>query len=121
MRKLQRKASWFLALACLVILTCMAQRTAGFVLLQTPMASVQATSVATDNTADIGAPVTPCELSAKSLMSVPPILAEALLSGLCVLLAVLVFTPRLVLPATQVYSHSTPRRRIHLRLCNFRE
>lgn len=67
------------------------------------------------------APVTPCELSAKSLMAVPPMLFEGALLAITLLLAVLAailprierqWPPRVI---------SSPRLRVHLRLCIFRE
>lgn len=67
------------------------------------------------------APVTLCELSAKSLMAVPPMLFEGALLAITLLLAVLAailprierqWPPRVI---------SSPRLRVHLRLCVFRE
>jgi len=67
------------------------------------------------------APVTPCELSAKSLMAVPPILFEGALFAVTLLLALLAANPprreRLWPPRVI----SPPRLRVHLRLCVFRE
>src|SRR5436189_1840888 len=93
MRKAQRTAGWFLVLACLVILTCMAQRAAGLGLLQMQAVTAQSPSHSHDS-ADIGAPVKPCELSAKSLLSAPPVIAEALLLGFSILLTFQVMVSR---------------------------
>lgn len=49
--------------------------------------------VATANQDQVEAPVTPCELSAKSLMAVPPMLFEGALLAITLLLAVLAAIP----------------------------
>lgn len=67
MAKRQRMGWLFLCLACVVVMVCTAQRMAGLHALQmdTAVTSVVASAqVQTDETS----PVTPCELSAKSLL-----------------------------------------------------
>ena len=73
MAKRQRLGWWFLCLACVVVMVCTAQRMAGLHALQM---NTVATSVVTSEQAqpDEAAPVTPCELSAKSLLDAPPVL-----------------------------------------------
>lgn len=82
MIKRQRKAILFVLLACLVVLTCTAQRMAGMhALVMNLTADSQSLQ---QNQDQAEAPVTPCELSAKSLMAVPPMLFEgALLAITC--------------------------------------
>lgn len=74
MIKRQRKAILFVLLACMVVLVCTAQRMAGMHALVMNLAADSPSLQQTQDKAD--APVTPCELSAKSLMAVPPMLFE---------------------------------------------
>ena len=91
MIKRQRKAILFVLLACLVVLTCTAQRMAGMHAL---VMNVTATSqFVQQGQESADAPVTPCELSAKSLMSVPPVLFEGALIAVTLLLALLAASP----------------------------
>lgn len=86
MIKRQRKAI-LLSSACLVVLTCTAQRMAGMHAL---VMNLTADSPSLQQNQDqVEAPVTPCELSAKSLMAVPPMLFEGALLAITLLLAVL--------------------------------
>ncbi|MFZ1874176.1 MAG: copper resistance protein [Chania sp.] len=118
----QRIAKWFLCLACLVMLTCITQRMAGLHALQLaiglPSASASPASVMGD---EAETAVTPCELSAKSLLAAPPVMFEALLFGLGMLLVLLapIIAPRLRIPPPRVISPTTLR--VHLRLCVFHE
>ena len=75
MAKRQRMGWWFLCLACVVVMVCTAQRMAGLHALQmdTAVTSVVASAQVQ---ADEASPVTPCELSAKSLLAAPPVLFE---------------------------------------------
>ncbi|HBR1669791.1 TPA: copper resistance protein [Klebsiella quasipneumoniae] len=119
MIKRQRKAILFVLLACLVVLVCTAQRMAGMHALVMNLAADSPSLQQTQDKAD--APVTPCELSAKSLMAVPPMLFEGALLAITLLLAVLAaITPRIERqwPPRVI---SPPRLRVHLRLCVFRE
>jgi len=122
MVKQQRLGLWFLCLTCVVVLVCSAQRVLSLHALQMgTAASVMLTpSDATQQQQD-DATVTPCELSAKSLLSIPPILFEAALLILGLLLLLLTpqracqyryFPPRVI---------SSPTLRVHLRFCVFRE
>lgn len=87
MIKRQRKAILFVLTACLVVLTCTAQRMAGMHAL---VMNLTADSPSLQQNRDqVEAPVTPCELSAKSLMAVPPMLFEGALLAITLLLAVL--------------------------------
>ena len=120
MFKRQQMAKWFLCLAGLVVLVCTAQRMAGLHALQMTAAE----NVLTQSTmveADEAAPVSPCQLSAKSLLAAPPVLFEG---------ALLVFTLQLTLlapvwvkssAAAPVSAFSSPTLRVHLRFCVFRE
>ena len=91
MIKRQRKAILFVLLACLVVLTCTAQRMAGMHAL---VMNLTADSPSLQQNPDKAeAPVTPCELSAKSLMAVPPMLFEGALLAITLLLAVLAAIP----------------------------
>lgn len=77
MAKRQRMGWWFLCLACVVVMVCTAQRMAGLHALQ--MDTV-ATSVVVSGQAqtDEASSVTPCELSAKSLLAAPRYCSKAL-------------------------------------------
>ena len=102
MIKRQRKAILFVLLACLVVLVCTAQRMAGMHALVMNLTADSPSLQQTQDKAD--APVTPCELSAKSLMlavlaAIPPRIERQ-------------WPPRVISP---------PRLRVHLRLCVFRE
>ncbi|MBT2205532.1 copper resistance protein [Enterobacter hormaechei] len=116
MIKRQRNAILLVALACLVVLICTAQRMAGMHALVMNVTATSQSVQQGQESAD--APVTPCELSAKSLMSVPPVLFEGALIAVTLLLAASPprrerqWPPRVISP---------PRLRVHLRLCVFRE
>lgn len=88
MAKRQRMGWWFLCLACVVVMVCTAQRMAGLHALQmdTAVTSVVASAQVQ---ADEASPVTPCELSAKSLLAAPPVLFEGAILVLCLLLSLL--------------------------------
>ncbi|HBR3777035.1 copper resistance protein [Klebsiella pneumoniae] len=119
MIKRQRKAILFVLLACLVVLTCTAQRMAGMhALVMNLTADSQSLQ---QNQDQAEAPVTPCELSAKSLMAVPPMLFEGALLAITLLLAVLAAIPPRIERQWPPRVTSSPRLRVHLRLCVFRE
>ncbi|CAM3519078.1 copper resistance protein [Klebsiella variicola] len=119
MIKRQRKAILFVLLACLVVLTCTAQRMAG---MHTLVMNLTADSPSLQQHQDkADAPVTPCELSAKSLMAVPPMLFEGALLAIALLLAVLAAIPPRIERIWPPRVISPPRLRVHLRLCVFRE
>ncbi|EPX2837677.1 copper resistance protein [Klebsiella variicola subsp. variicola] len=119
MIKQQRKAILFVLLACLVVLTCTAQRMAGMHAL---VMNLTADSPSLQQNPDKAeAPVTPCELSAKSLMAVPPMLFEGALLAITLLLAVLAAIPPRIERQWPPRVISPPRLRVHLRLCVFRE
>ena len=119
MIKRQRKAILFVLLACLVVLTCTAQRMAGMhALVMNLTADSQSLQ---QNQDQAEAPVTPCELSAKSLMAVPPMLFEGALLAITLLLAVLAAIPPCIERQWPPRVISSPRLRVHLRLCVFRE
>ncbi|MNP61084.1 hypothetical protein D3C76_1562290 [compost metagenome] len=67
------------------------------------------------------APVTPCELSAKSLLATPPIMFEGALFAITLILAVLAVVPPRPVRRWPPRVISPPRLRVHLRLCVFRE
>lgn len=103
MAKRQRMGWWFLCLACVVVMVCTAQRMAGLHALQmdTAVTSVVASAQVQ---ADEASPVTPCELSAKSLLAAPPVLFEGAILVLCLLLSLLA-------PVRAFFSHREPSRR----------
>lgn len=106
MAKRQRMGWWFLCLACVVVMVCTAQRMAGLHALQmdTAVTSVVASAQVQ---ADEASPVTPCELSAKSLLAAPPVLFEGAILVLCLLLSLLAPVRAACLP----FSHREPSRR----------
>ena len=113
MIKRQRKAILFVLLACLVVLTCTAQRMAGMHAL---VMNLTADSPSLQQNPDKAeAPVTPCELSAKSM------LFEGALLAITLLLAVLAAIPPRIERQWPPRVISPPRLRVHLRLCVFRE
>ncbi|AEG95507.1 MULTISPECIES: copper resistance protein [Klebsiella] len=119
MIKRQRKAILLVLLACLVVLICTAQRMAGMhALVMNVTAASQSAQPGPDNAE---APVSPCELSAKSLMAVPPMLFEGALLAIALLLAVLAAIPPRIERIWPPRVISPPRLRVHLRLCVFRE
>ncbi|MBA7729468.1 copper resistance protein [Citrobacter freundii] len=120
MAKRQRMGWWFLCLACVVVMVCTAQRMAGLHALQ--MNTTAATVVASAQTeADDASPVTPCELSAKSLLASPPVLFEGAILVLCLLLSLLAPVRVFRLPFFPPRAISPPALRVHLRFCVFRE
>lgn len=106
MAKRQRMGWLFLCLACVVVMVCTAQRMAGLHALQmdTAVTSVVASAQVQ---ADEASPVTPCELSAKSLLAAPPVLFEGAILVLCLLLSLLAPVRAFRLP----FSHREPSRR----------
>ncbi len=119
MIKRQRNAILLVALACLVVLICTAQRMAGMHAL---VMNLTADSPSLQQNPDKAeAPVTPCELGAKSLMAVPPMLFEGALLAITLLLAVLAAIPPRIERQWPPHVISPPRLRVHLRLCVFRE
>ncbi|ECZ6304778.1 copper resistance protein [Salmonella enterica] len=120
MAKQQRMGWWFLCLACVVVMVCTAQRMAGLHALQM-QATASATVVSAPSSTDDGSPVTPCELSAKSLLAAPPVLFEGAILALCLLLSLLAPVRVMPLPFSPPRAISPPTLRVHLRFCVFRE
>lgn len=120
MDKQRRSALIFFCLACLVILTCMTQRIAGLNALSSVLHQ-ETTAEASSTISEIDKIPAPCELSSKSLLSVPPLLLEFAFLALSLLLAFLsrgnMAAIRLLVPEAV----PVPRLRVHLRLCVFRE
>ncbi|SQB27331.1 Uncharacterised protein [Citrobacter koseri] len=83
MAKRQQLGWWFLCLACVVVIVCTAQRMAGLHALQMAPAATAVVTQADSSSADDASPVTPCELSAKSLLAAPPVLFEGAILALC--------------------------------------
>jgi hypothetical protein len=115
----QRKAFLLVALACLVVLVCTAQRMAGLHALMMDASPVAQQSV--QQSSDSDAPVTPCELSAKSLLATPPVMFEGVLFAIALLMVVLAAVPQRPERQWPPRVISPPRLRVHLRLCVFRE
>ncbi|MHI42423.1 copper resistance protein [Salmonella enterica] len=120
MAKQQRMGWWFLCLACVVVMVCTAQRMAGLHALQM-QATASAAVVSAPSSTDDGSPVTPCELSAKSLLAAPPVLFEGAILALCLLLSLLAPVRVMRLPFSPSRAISPPTLRVHLRFCVFRE
>ncbi|EBR4210126.1 copper resistance protein [Salmonella enterica] len=120
MAKQQRMGWWFLCLACVVVMVCTAQRMAGLHALQM-QATASAAVVSAPSSTDDGSPVTPCELSAKSLLAAPPVLFEGAILALCLLLSLLAPVRVMRLPFSPPRAISPPKLRVHLRFCVFRE
>jgi hypothetical protein len=123
MIKRPRNAFLLVALACLVVLVCTAQRMAGvhaLVMNASPVAQQTDQQTVQQNNED-DAPVTPCELSAKSLLATPPVMFEGALFAIALLMAVLAAVPQRPERLWPPRVISPPRLRVHLRLCVFRE
>lgn len=120
MAKRQRMGWWFLCLACVVVIVCTAQRMAGLHALQMQTTTITATSSPTSG-ADESSSTTPCELSAKSLLTAPPVVFEGAILALCLLLALLTPFRTVRLPFFPPRVISPPGLRVHLRFCVFRE
>ncbi|EAA8321565.1 copper resistance protein [Salmonella enterica subsp. enterica serovar Oranienburg] len=120
MAKQQRMGWWFLCLACVVVMVCTAQRMAGLHALQM-QATASAAVVSAPSSTDDGSPVTPCELSSKSLLAAPPVLFEGAILALCLLLSLLAPVRVMRLPFSPPRAISLPTLRVHLRFCVFRE
>ncbi|EAZ2416727.1 copper resistance protein [Salmonella enterica] len=120
MAKQQRMGWWFLCLACVVVMVCTAQRMAGLHALQM-QATASAAVVSAPSSTDDGSPVTPCELSAKSLLAAPPVLFEGAILALCLLLSLLAPVRVMRLRFSPPRAISPPTLRVHLRFCVFRE
>ncbi len=121
MFKRKQMAKWFLGLACLVVLVCTAQRMAGLHALQMNVAASTLVAQSDTSQTDADASVTPCELSAKSLMASPPVMFEGAILALCLLLALLAPVRATRLPFSPPRAVSPPTLRVHLRFCVFRE
>lgn len=121
MFKRKHLAKWFLFLACLVVLVCTAQRMAGLHALQ--MKAAESVILSQSSTTDVeeNAQVTPCELSAKSLLAASPVLFEAALFVFSLLLALIAPSQAEQSSVTPVRAFSSPTLRVHLRFCVFRE
>lgn len=120
MAKQQRMGWWFLCLACVVVMVCTAQRMAGLHALQM-QATASSAVVSAHPSTDDASPVTPCELSAKSLLAAPPVLFEGAILALCLLLSLLAPVRVMRLPFSPPRAISSPTLRVHLRFCVFRE
>ncbi|EAX4621647.1 copper resistance protein [Salmonella enterica subsp. arizonae] len=120
MAKQQRMGWWFLCLACVVVMVCTAQRMAGLHALQM-QATASSAVVSAHPSTDDASPVTPCELSAKSLLAAPPVLFEGAILALCLLLSLLAPVRVMCLPFSPPRAISPPTLRVHLRFCVFRE
>lgn len=120
MAKQQRMGWWFLCLACVVVMVCTAQRMAGLHALQMQAMATSEVVNAYPSTDD-ASPVTPCELSAKSLLATPPVLFEGAILALCLLLSLLAPVRVMRLPFSPPRVISPPTLRVHLRFCVFRE
>jgi hypothetical protein len=122
MDKKRRSALIFFCLACLVILTCMTQRIAGLNALSASLSQdVASQAVSAKSTSDLTEIPAPCELSSKSLLSVPPVILDFALLVFCLLLAFLSPGNVAILRTRLPEVVPVPILRVHLRLCVFRE
>ncbi|KHN51850.1 hypothetical protein OI70_20595 [Dickeya fangzhongdai] len=119
MRNRQLVGNLFLALACLIMLTCLIQRVASLQLLLANPTSATATAFGPSE--DPPAAITPCQLSAHSLLMVQPLLMEHIIPLLTLVFAVVAprVKIRLTFPVTHLFF--PPLLRIHLKHCVFRE
>ncbi|WP_447858464.1 copper resistance protein [Enterobacter ludwigii] len=121
MAKQQRMGWWFFCLACVVVMVCIAQRMAVMHDVQGETTSVVRFVQPLTSPEDHVSPVTPCLLSAASLLAAPPVVLEGEIVAFCLLLALLAPAP------SMRRSYSSPRAislsglRVHLLLCVFRE
>ncbi|MBO8133956.1 copper resistance protein [Dickeya fangzhongdai] len=119
MRNRQLVGNLFLALACLIMLTCLIQRVAS---LQQLLANpISATASAFAPNEDPPAAITPCQLSAHSLLMVQPLRMEHIIPLLTLVFAAV--APRVKIRLTFPVAHLffPPLLRIHLKHCVFRE
>lgn len=122
MDKKRRSALLFFCLACLVILTCMTQRIAGLNALSASLRQdAVSQTVSSQPTSDLTETPTPCELSSKSLLSVPPVILDFALLVFSLLLAFLSPGKVALLRTRLPEVVPVPILRVHLRLCVFRE
>lgn len=122
MDKKRRSALLFFCLACLVILTCMTQRIAGLNALSASLRQdAVSQTVSSQPTSDLTETPTPCELSSKSLLSVPPVILDFALLVFSLLLAFLSSGNVALLRTRLPEVVPVPILRVHLRLCVFRE
>lgn len=121
MFKQKHLAKWFLFLACLVVLVCTAQRMAGMHALQMKVAESMVLAQGSTTDAEQASPVSPCELSAKSLLAAPPVLFEAALFVFSLLLSLLTLVLAKLSSIAPIRAFSSPTLRVHLRFCVFRE
>ncbi|MGY2796645.1 hypothetical protein ACVWV0_000821 [Ewingella americana] len=122
MDKKRRSALLFFCLACLVILTCMTQRIAGLNALSASLRQdVASQAVSAKSTSDLTEIPAPCELSSKSLLSVPPVILDFALLVFSLLLAFLSPGNVAILRTRLPEVVPVPILRVHLRLCVFRE
>ncbi|WP_049855181.1 hypothetical protein [Dickeya fangzhongdai] len=119
MRNRQLVGNLFLALACLIMLTCLIQRVASLQLLLANPISATASAFAPSE--DPPAAITPCQLSAHSLLMVQPLLMEHIIPLLTLVFAAV--APRVKIRLTFPVAHLffPPLLRIHLKHCVFRE
>ncbi len=117
-----RMAKVLLALACLVVLVCTSQRMAGV-----PQLSVSppwaASSFSLSDSQEEGSAPAACSLGVKMLLSAPPLAVEHLALALLTFLLLLLCPLRRL---SDLIGHRPPvcspaQRRLHLRLCVFRE
>ncbi|KAA5972474.1 hypothetical protein [Pantoea sp. M_9] len=114
-----QRATWILALACLVLAFCLVQRSFSMPVQPVTVSAVLSESGAQDASASSDRP---CALSAKSLSASTPVFDAALplLMLVMALLAALAVPQRLSF-FWRHQSHRPPLRRRHLTLCVFRE
>lgn len=116
----QRIAKWFLYLTCLVVLTCMTQRVAVYhqseIAIELPNASVNQSSISSDEDPISSVPCKPKLLTTASLVMFETVLLSM---GMLFLIQSLFIVPCRRLPPSRVISPTTLR--LHLQLCVFRE
>lgn len=116
MTKSVQRAKWILALLCLVLTFCLAQRS--FNLPSAPQTAISASSI--NHVEAVGGDKL-CSISAKSLHAAAPILDSTMPFLLMVMALLLTLFPSQTATGCQRETHFPPVQRRHLTFCVFRE
>ncbi|ALV92360.1 MULTISPECIES: hypothetical protein [Pantoea] len=116
MTKSVQRAKWILALLCLVLAFCLAQRS--FNLPSAPQTAISASSI--NHVEDVGGDKL-CSISAKSLHAATPMLDSTMPFLLMVMALLVTLFPSQTATGYQRETHFPPIQRRHLTFCVFRE